>query len=214
MSPRPQGSAADGPRLGADAMSRLRASSVCVIENGLGDDEFARIEKAFGFRFADDHRAFLAAGLPVNSPPAPPAPGVVAASTQPWPDWRHQDHEELRARLDRPVDGVLFDVEHNGFWADTWGKRPDRTDRALVVARRALARVPAMIPVYAHRYLPGGTGTWGHPVLSIWQTDVICYGLDLADYIDREFATAGPPPYDESWNPRATVEFWKDLTGA
>ena len=35
-----------------------------------------------------------------------------------------------------------------------------------------------MIPVYAHRYLPAGRGTHGHPVLSIWQTDIIVYGTD------------------------------------
>ncbi len=30
-----------------------------------------------------------------------------------------------------------------------------------------------MIPVYAHRYLPAGRGTYGHPVLSIYQTEAI-----------------------------------------
>ena len=60
-----------------------------------------------------------------------------------------------------------------------------------------------MIPVYAHRYLPAGRGTYGHPVLSIYQTDIIIYGTDLADYIDREFGSAErlisadwtPPPH-------------------
>lgn len=183
-------------------MSRLRARSVSLIDDGLSDDEFARVEETFGFRFADDHRAFLAAGLPVNSP---------AAGSQPWPDWRHHDHDELRSRLGRPADGVLFDVENNHFWAEAWGNRPDRVDQAIEIARRELARAPVMVPVYGHRYLPAGAGTYGHPVLSVWQTDIIYYGLDLADYIDREFAAAGPHPDDASWNPQATVEFWKDL---
>jgi hypothetical protein len=79
------------------------------------------------------------------------------------------------------------------------------------LARRALTRAPAMIPIYGHRYLPAGTGTHGHPVLSMWQTDVICYGLDIADYIDREFADTDRPADGASWNPQATIEFWKDL---
>jgi hypothetical protein len=44
-----------------------------------------------------------------------------------------------------------------------------------------------MIPVYGHRYLPAGRATYGHPVLSIYQTDIIVYGTDLADYINHEF---------------------------
>ena len=50
-------------RLGGDATARLAALGVATIDGGLTDDEFARIEAAFGFEFADDHRAFLAAGL-------------------------------------------------------------------------------------------------------------------------------------------------------
>lgn len=42
-------------------------------------------------------------------------------------------------------------------------------------------------PRLGHRYLPAGRGTYGHPVLSIYQTDIIVYGTDLADYISCEF---------------------------
>ncbi len=90
---------------------------------------------------------------------------------------------QLRARLARPVEGVLFDVEHAGFWYDEWGlPRPDVRDEALTIARAALADVPAMVPVFGHRFLPSGRGSVGHPVLSIHQTDVIYYGLDLPDW--------------------------------
>jgi len=72
-----------------------------------------------------------------------------------------------------------------------------------------LMQVRPMVPVYSHRYLPAGRGLSGHPVLSMWQTDIIYYGLDLADYIDREFGGRGPG--HEPWEPQATVEFWRDL---
>lgn len=56
--------------------------------------------------------------------------------------------------------------------------------------------------------LPLGRGTYGHPVLSIYQTDIIVYGTDLADYINCEFdrwfisADCIPPPM---------VSFWSDF---
>ncbi|MFD7706770.1 hypothetical protein [Streptomyces sp. NPDC059786] len=67
-----------------------------------------------------------------------------------------------------------------------------------------------LVPVYAHRYLPADRGSFGHPVLSMWQTDIIYYGLDLVDYVHREFDEARSE-VDESWAPRATVPFWRDL---
>ncbi|GLY14450.1 hypothetical protein LWF15_27575 [Kineosporia rhizophila] len=52
--------------IGEAAAKRLVQSGAAEIQDGLTDAEFARIERHFGFKFADDHRSFLAAGLPVR----------------------------------------------------------------------------------------------------------------------------------------------------
>jgi hypothetical protein len=161
---------------------------------GLTDAEFARIEDEFAFRFADDHRQFLAAGLP---------------SGRGWPDWRSADRESLRDRLAAPVEGVLFDVGENAFWYEGWGPEPARKEDAVAVARRYLMTVPRMVPLYAHRYLPAGLT--GHPVLSIYQTDIVTYGDDLRDWIGREFGLGAA---SETPGRRSTVPFWRDLIPA
>ncbi|WFE24417.1 hypothetical protein O7621_06825 [Solwaraspora sp. WMMD937] len=190
-------------------MRRLRLRSVCAVDPGLTDSELDRIEQEFGFRFAVDHRAFLSAGLPVNTRPEPREPGVIYTHPKPWPDWRNGDRDKLRSLLYWPCEGVLFDVENNGFWHNSWGSRPSGTASALATATRSLAQVPKMVPVYGHRYLPGESGAFGHPVLSMWQTDIIYYGLHLADYVDREFGNVGVGK--TPWEPKASVEFWRDL---
>lgn len=164
-----------------------------AVDSGLTGAELARVEDEHAFTFADDHRAFLVAGLPTG-----PA----------WPDWRHGSTEVLRFLLDGPVDGVLFDVEHNDFWHPGWGTRPTGPRRASALAAARLAMVPPMVPVYSHRFLPAGRGTHGHPVLSIHQTDVLCYGTDLADYVEQEFGGSGWRGGDAG---RSTVAFWSDL---
>ncbi len=169
------------------------------LEAGLTVAEAEAVEARFGFAFAADHRAFLATVLPVGLR---------------WPDWRRGDEADLRRRLDWPVEGVLFDVEHSRVWFDDWGPRPPATEQAVVVARARLAEVPQLVPVYSHRYLPSGRTSVGHPVLSVYQTDVIYYGTDLIDYIHQEFAAgAGMRRSDPRWRPRATVPFWRDLIG-
>jgi hypothetical protein len=111
---------------------------------------------------------------------------------------------------DWPIEGALFDVENNDLWLPAWGQRPSGTGEALDTARRHLTRAPKMIPVYGHRYLPAGRGTHGHPVLSIYQTDIIVYGIDLADYIDHEFGGSGRS-INAGWTPPPMVGLWSDF---
>lgn len=194
----------DAVRLGVAAARRLARTGRYEIGPGLTDSEFSRIERDYGFEFADDHRAFLSAGLPLNGP-------AQSGRTwrKPWPDWREGDQADLLEQLGWPVKGALFDVQH-GLWHPSWGQRPADSGAALSTAHRHLGSAPVMVPVYAHRYLPAGRGAHGHPVLSIYQTDIVIYGTDLADYIDREFSAAASPISDD-WTPPPLVPFWSDF---
>ncbi len=193
----------EGFRLGVAAARRLAALGCCEIAEGLSDAEFDRIEREFGFEFADDHRGFLSVGLPVRQP-------YEEGQTweQPWPDWRHGHPDALRRHLAWPVDYLLCDVGH-GHWRDEWGNRPGTPQAAVEAARQQLAAVPQMVPVYAHRFLPVGRGTYAHPVLSMRGRDIIYYGADLLDFIGHEFETPWPD-FPDDWNPQATVVFWRD----
>ncbi|MFF2197561.1 hypothetical protein [Streptomyces sp. NPDC058157] len=194
----------EGARLGAEAARLLPRRGSIEVLPGLSDAEFARVEAEFGFEFSDDHRAFLAAGLPTGRASAP-------GGRQSWPDWRGGDPDELRERLAWPTDGVLFDVERGGFWWEDWGVRPPVLADALSVARARLAEVPTMVPVYSHRFLPAGRGAYGHPVLSMYQTDIIVYGDDLVDYVHHEFGGLRSDRPVVAGDLEATVPFWRDL---
>lgn len=157
-----------------------------MVGPGLTDDEIARVEGTFGFQFADDHRAFLAVGLPVGAS---------------WPDWRGEGRKSLAKRLQLPAEGILFAVEWSRFWHDGWGQRPARMRDALRSARYQLARAPQLVPVCSHHYLPAGHGTSGHPVLSVVRTHVVVASATLADYLEGKSGADAVP----------TVEFWSDL---
>jgi hypothetical protein len=79
------------------------------------------------------------------------------------------------------------------------------------VAREHLAGAPQLVPVYSHRFLPAGRGTYGHPVLSVMQTDIVCYGSDLLDYVQHEFGGPETVRADARCEAPATVGFWRDL---
>lgn len=122
------------------------------------------------------------------------------------PDWN--DDNAIRALLAWPYEGLLFDVEENGLWWPEWGNRPDTAEERSEVLRNVIERAPRLIPVFSHRYVPATPCKAGNPVFSVYQSDVIHYGADLTDYIDRE---------ENGWNcrpwPEAVreIEFWSEL---
>jgi len=157
---------------------------------GLTDSEVHTVESRFGFRFPPDLRAFLQTALPRGPR---------------FPDWRSGDHAELCEWLDLPRQGVLFDVEHNGFWLDEWGPRPINMRDTLAQATELIRAAPRLLPIYGHRMMPDEPLVSGNPVFSVHQTDIIYYGGDLAHYLCCEFRLPNQQP--PSQQPRK-IRFW------
>ena len=157
----------------ASMVATLRDNGV-EFATGLADNEIETTQRQYGIRFPPDLRAFLQAGLPRGSG---------------FPDWRDGDAGELSAWLDLPSRGVLFDVQHNNFWLNEWEPRPPSPEQSLRVASELLAAAPRLVPIYRHRMMPSQPCVAGNPVLSVHQTDIMYYGVDLRDYFIHEFLT-------------------------
>jgi hypothetical protein len=155
------------------AVHETLVRSGVVFEPGLSDAEFEAVESRFGFRFPPDLRRFLAYALPASDR---------------WPNWRHEPHEILRARLEWPYEGICFDIENNAFWPAEWGEEPTSLDEARRIARQHVDAAPRLIPILAHRYLPDRPHQDGNPIFSVYQTDIIYYGRDLPTYLENEFS--------------------------
>jgi hypothetical protein len=157
---------------------------------GLTDAEVVAVEGKYEFRFPPDLREFLQIALPRGPQ---------------FPDWRSGNEVVLRDWLDMPRRGVLFDVEHSGFWLEEWGSSPNSIDEALRVAGELVAKAPRLIPIYSHRMLPDEPHLEGNPVFSVHQTDIIHYGFNLADYLRHEFDLPGREPWPERVR---SIRFW------
>ena len=112
-----------------------------------------------------------------------------------------------------PLDGLLFDVENNGLWWSEWGNRPANLQARAEVLAKVVSEAPKLIPLVSHRYLPAEPHEAGNPVFSVYQSDVIYYGGDLANYFEREFVNPRVPfskriPLS---NPIKRIRFWSDL---
>lgn len=103
-----------------------------------------------------------------------------------FPDWRDGEDASLREWLDLLRRGILFDIEHDGFWLEEWGSRPPTLDEAHRLVG-SLVAAPKLIPVYMHRMMPSEPCSAGNPVFSVHQRETIYYGFDLRDYLIHEF---------------------------
>ena len=163
-------------------------------DHGLSDTETSTAEQRFGFRFPPDLRAFLQTAAPRG---------------RYFPDWRSDDIATINDWLDRPREGIVFDIEHNGVWLEEWGSRPDTLSEAITIVNRLVLSAPKLIPIYQHRMMPSEPHLPGNPVFSVHQTDIIVYGSNLRDYLAHEFLMTEEEQDD--WTvPSDTrrIEFW------
>ncbi len=175
-----------------------------VFEQGLTLQEVRQIEAHYRFLFPPDYRDFLMNALPVSNKKELRPKGFV--------DWRNGNEAQIFEMLSWPYKGICFDIEHNGFWLPGWGVQPEKLEDSLSVAKDAINRAPVLIPIYDHRYIPSKPEEAGNPILSVWQTDIICYGRDLYEYLENEFGYYfyGQSRYQVS-EPIKTVEFWSEF---
>jgi hypothetical protein len=164
-----------------------------LFESGLSDDEVDHVERQFSLKFPPDLRQILQYALPVSKS---------------FPNWRNGDEYVLAEQIRWAADGICFDIVHNNFWLDDWGAKPDDFDAACRVAWRELEKVPALVPICSHRFIPSEPFFEGNPVFSVYQTDIIYYGVDLATYFAAEFRM--PLPSWAATEPRY-IRFWGDL---
>lgn len=101
-------------------------------------------------------------------------------------DWR-KDDDEITYRLNWPSEGLFFDVIENDLWPDSWGKRPKKPEKLHKKFSKIVAKAPTLIPIIGHRFLLTNSLDAGNPVLSVWGSDIICYGSNLRNFLLMEF---------------------------
>jgi hypothetical protein len=124
-------------------------------------------------------------------------------------DWT-LDHDRLAERFAWPYEGLLFDVENNGLWRAEWGSLPDDATERAAVLRRVVDAAPKLIPVLGHRYIPETPHETDNPVFSVYQSDIVVYGVNLAHYLHEEFHRG--EDFAHADLPRLrTIPFWSEM---
>lgn len=166
-----------------------------VFDKGLSQQELSMIEEIYGFSFPKSLRLFLSSVLPISK-------GFYN-----WRSLETENIELIKSVIRNPIDGI-YKYADEVEWSDNWGDEPDRVEKLVAFVRDKLKTAPGLIPVFAHRYMPID-GNDNPIVLSIWGTDVICYGENLEEYFKIEFGEKDQNCID--FKNISHVSFWSDL---
>jgi len=201
---------------------------------GMSEAELNAAEARWLVRFPPDFRLFLSTLHTVDRPMVgahfSEDNHLVPVERPSFYDWRPGldgppvSFEGLNGAFDWLCEGINFDIEH-GLWLPSWGTRPATAEGCRQRLRELLAQAPKLLPLYEHRFLLAEPCRSGNPVFSIWQTDIIVYGLDLREYFLWEFAYLLFPTHADRvqhigerwltrWSPVHTGEpipFWDEL---
>jgi hypothetical protein len=189
---------------------------------GLPEEDISRIEKEQHFPFPPDYRLFLQILHCVDRPRvgavyAPDGVTMLPATSPSFFNWL-SDTAELQAAYNWLLEGLLFDVEYNHLWLETWGKKPDTSAEQVSHIEELVSQAPPLIPIFGHRYLLAEPCQAGNPILSIYQSDIIIYSLNIHDFFLKELAQllpASPLPVeqltDEQFNTYQNIPFWGPL---
>ena len=180
-----------------ELIEQLKSKGV-KFHSGLTQAEILRIQETFGFKFPPDLKHLLQTALPVSEGFCNWRQALISEAVA----------GEIRVRLRWPLEGMLFDIKENKFWAESWGQKPELIAEQCSVAEMNFSRYPTLIPVYSHRYIPDEPTIHDNPVFSVYQMDIIYYGYNLATYLASEFRFSLSENFEEIEEPKHDIEFW------
>ncbi|MDL2225136.1 hypothetical protein LJC20_02875 [Eubacteriales bacterium OttesenSCG-928-M02] len=131
---------------------------------GLSNAQIQQAEDFYDIVFPPDIRQLIQAIKPEKG---------SAMNFPDWDDFSQKNIDTIQDQLNWPINGALFDVEHNNFWLKSWGERPAALEEQLIIADKQMRLVPKLIPITGHRYISSNPNECGNPVYSVYQMDII-----------------------------------------
>ena len=189
--------------------------------NGLSEQEIATIEQYYHVRFPPDYHLFLhelhCVDRPLVGAKFVDDNIMMPITTPSLYNWQ-TDTKIIQDIYEWLVKGLLFDVQWNNLWQQSWGVKPTTLEAQETRLRELVNAAPKLVPIFGHRFLLTEPCKVGNPILSIYQSDMIIYADNLHSYFLAEFGSLVGVGEAISYQPvpqrRATyqtIPFWGEF---
>lgn len=190
---------------------------------GLSSEDIRDIEAGFDLQFPEEYyqllrvlnttnKGYRAFGLRGNK--------LQQCADRPiFYDWQN-GQGDISDAWEATLEGLMFDVQYNSLWLESWGAKPETSEAQQAQLAKLIKAAPALLPVSGHRYMISYPLSEGCPVISVWQSDIIIYGVNLQHYLQQDF---GPLCKDVAgrfvsqqmqnnvFNEAKAIPFWGEL---
>jgi len=103
---------------------------------------------------------------------------LIGSSFYDWHDFSKTNVKRIKSMLNWPLEGILFDIEHNTYWPKEIEIKPETLKQKKdIFVEYYQKNIPKLAPIYSHRYMCSEPKKIGAPVYSVYQTDIIYYRL-------------------------------------
>lgn len=172
-----------------------------ILKKGLSNKDFDKIKKIYNLTFPTDLKMIYENYLPVST------------NFYDWSDFSVDNVNYIKEIINRPLDGILFDIEFNKFWMECFGEKTKDLKYNLKIAQKYYENnVYKPIPIYSHRYIPSYPSTENNPIFSIVQTDIIFYGNNIFNYFYIEFSKPQSKLHQKMLKQQKKyTPFWSDI---
>lgn len=167
-------------------------------EQGLTQSEIKKIESEYSLKLPQDFIDFYTHVV------------LIGDLFYNWRDFSKENISKNKEKMTKYIEqGITFDIENNNFWYKKWGRKPLDKHQQLAVFFKEFAHIPKLIPIYGHRFMPTTIANNAElPIISVSQTDVIYYGHNILDFLERQFLEKDPMNVEQAYE---TIPFWTDL---
>lgn len=101
-----------------ELINKLKGRGI-LFAQGLTETEIKEIQDFYKIQFPPDLKEFLSTALPISKE---------------FINWRDKSKENvglINDKLNWPLEGMLFDIEHNNFWLEEWGSKPEDLQKSF-----------------------------------------------------------------------------------
>ena len=177
-----------------DQIKRMLIEKKIKISNGMSEKEIKKVEKIYQIVFPKDYKEMLK---------------EFVLDCNNWRDISEKNISYLKDKINAPIEGIIFDIENNGFWMNEFGNKPKNIQERVNIFLKYIEKnnIPKLIPILNNTYMICDENS-EYPIVSVIQKDIIILSNNLINYFEQKLNIS---KQNELYFRNIKIPFWSNI---
>ena len=177
-----------------DQIKRMLIEKKIKISNGMSEKEIKKVEKIYQIVFPKDYKEILK---------------EFVLDCNNWRDISEKNISYLKDKINAPIEGIIFDIENNGFWMNEFGNKPKNIQERVNIFLKYIEKnnIPKLIPILNNTYMICDENS-EYPIVSVIQKDIIILSNNLINYFEQKLNIS---KQNELYFRNIKIPFWSNI---